>query len=185
MKSLLFFVLIVLISLACGLKTANFCKLRQEKCTGYYNQHNSYEEACVKLACRDISGYDQQCGRLHCSVDKKTCFKLLTAMDLFKKLNKTNESQTKNYRFQKFIDSFAGCPLLRYELKPTDVCTKSRGCFHSINRGNTWNKLMKSVVCPCGGKHSYQCGDEFCTVDNIACNSLMSMDAGLAKFKKC
>ena len=87
-------------------------------------------------------------------------------------------------RFQKFVDTFKNCQI-KYDLKLTDACTRSQNCAVRIGK-NAWQKHLRWQVCPCSGKHSYECFDHFCTVDNISCNSLMSMDSdNLFLFKKC
>jgi len=73
-KNILIF-LSLIIRLTSGLKSTDFCILKQKECKGYYDkqQQENYQIKCNPIKCNGKLSYECESNARICSLDKKEC----------------------------------------------------------------------------------------------------------------
>lgn len=162
------------------LKPADFCKISKQLCIGQMNVYYQYSEKCEQFKCKGL--YSYPCTSTLCTIDKKYC-------DVYTTLNLLSKSfdrfKDKLYKLNK---SFKECPFSTYSLEQKDVCLNGKSCIwkdHLAASSRIGNyKSFKNVTCPCVGKMSYKCGEQYCALHSLACYAVLAA-LNTFRFNKC
>jgi hypothetical protein len=179
------FLIYLLVAHTIAIRPSDLCKNVQLECKGVYKTNLRYALNCGMTKCEDRN-HKYKCNQMYCSVDMKTCEeyknKIRSAASMLK-LTQPNEKLTL------FNQKIKDCNVKEYKLNKQDVCKIGKNCI-LVEKGKKNSKVyslysIKDITCPCKGKHSYQCGNEYCTVNNIVCDKLMSNQTMKIKYKDC
>lgn len=153
-----------------GLNTFEYCKLTKTECTGRYDYKYNYEENCKKINCH--GKFEYQCTKDICSTSKSSCELFSNVNLLIKSLTNSRMFYKQMSIFQKFQESLSECMHSHQELNPNDVCSNGKSCYYkrTYTLRNEKKTFAAKIVCPCVGEHSFHCGNDLCTTNNIACD---------------
>jgi len=163
--NLILYFLILNLAIIDGLKSNDFCFLKQKECKGLYDKSKKYQIKCNFIRCPAKFSYD--CGSNFCAKNISVCngynkmyLKKINPMLAAKDPNKTNEIIS-------FYKNVRACQNNIYEFESNDFCVNGRNCkaalyFHFFVK-------KKFVDCRCPKRKSFQCG-KYCVIDLNACN---------------
>lgn len=169
---------IILISfMLIHLASAKYCRRTREIC---FQVGKCHQEECP-------AEYSNVCDNDVCA-DHKTLCQILTQFQLSTDaIPSPYLKSVKMSRLKKFKTNMKACSYAKYEkLKPTDVCLNRKDCYQIASYPNRNEIWYKPAACECPGRHSYNCNDAYCAVNDIACNQFISSDMNkLASIEKC
>ncbi len=187
-KNILIF-LSLIIHLTSGLKSTDFCILKQKECRGYYDkqQQENYKIKCTPIKCHGKLAYECESNSI-CSVNKIECDEY-RQMDSYRKI--INTVQTFNTKFankhsmitnkiQSFNKEIKYCQNKYYKFKSNDFCLNGKNCAEVrkelIGFGFSYRKITitRKIDCKCPASKSFKC-DKYCTTDSIACDYYKSL----------
>jgi hypothetical protein len=160
--------------LTIGLKSTDFCILKQKKCKGYYDGLGNYHVNCDLIKCHGKLSYN--CELNICSKNEHDCNeynKLQTYKKiLFETQSFTNIMSEKKYlkernKIELFNENIHECANKTYEYESNDFCLNGRNCKIIFEYG--YRKFVKKIDCKCPNKQSFKCG-KYCTLDSNACD---------------
>lgn len=164
--SLIFLFLILHLAITIGLKSSNYCMLKQKKCIGFYDSKQNYQIKCDSIKCDGIFNYE--CGLNICSNKKSECNVYMASNVYIKKLTNIRfEHLLKKTVFKLFNEKIKDCENKSYKFDSADFCVNGKNFMTIINYG--FRKLTKKIDCKCPVKTSFKC-DELCTIDSNACD---------------
>ena len=106
------------------------------------------ELVCKSNKCENE--YNYQCGPLHCSSDETSCIKY------FK--NKISKQKEQMNDLIIIVNS---------------ICRTGKNCFKKSFiriRSGTFIKILKPIDCSCDKKFGFQCGFDYCAINEHECN---------------
>ena len=175
--------LLLPLAIIVGLKSKDFCFLKQKECKGFYDKSKKYQIKCNFIKCPATFSYD--CGFNFCSKNISSCNKYtkmystkhVNPMLAAKDSNKTNEIIS-------FYKNVRACQNKIYEFKSNDFCVNGRNCKAALYFHYFVTK--KAVDCHCPKKKSFKCG-KYCVIDSNACNYYKSQKnkKQYSKIKDC
>ncbi len=172
-------ILFLTLHLKIGLKSSNYCFIKQQACKGFYDEKQVYHIQCEKIKCHGQFSHD--CGLNVCSRNNTDCMKY----DKFKVSMKISigrhpiNSKTTNKQFEqkKLFDSFNkninDCQNKIYKFNSNDFCINGKDCKTIHKYGLLKIKYSKKTECKCPSKQSFKC-DKYCTIDSNACDYFKS-----------
>ena len=182
-KPLLALILICTIHLGHGVSPKKICHLNESK-------------KCIQMP------FTYKCGREHCVHQKEDCDEYLLLVKLYNSrllgtiremgmLSQDAHTVITNNRdrFKAFESQIEQCPrrMPTAEWTSKDVCLKRKKCFKQISTSLLLTSYVK-VDCPCYGEHIYDCGRDYCAVDESLCvaiNQTGVESSLLGSAKKC
>ena len=181
----------------CSFKAASFCNLVEKECVGSYSYDSRiiHKAACTNVKCQPP--YAHQCGVDRCAKSGQECTDFLEVNQflgsiLFKSsLQNTffnvNLLKQNKLKFQSFQKEIKNCTRSQYKWKSSDVCVSGKMCFLNEKLTNFFifftnrKYALQKINCICDGTHTYQCGQDNCSINKQACDvfrkkSVASMD---------
>lgn len=160
-------VALLLIKMSAALAQDEICRMRQQKCIGFYNNEKFYMEKCSLLDCSGTHTY--ACNKYFCATSLKACHEFENKLVY---INIGRSSLVKINKVNNYIKNIKNCMTIKHRLTSNDYCINNQSC--SLIRINPIrNENAKTeILCPCHGEFNYHCGRNYCTVDSMACNSL-------------
>ena len=171
-KSLI--ILCLTLHLTIGLKSSDFCSLKQQECKGFYDKQQNYEIKCNPIKCYGEFNYD--CGLNTCSNNLDECskFKIMNTIAFerqpMKLMLSGNHLREKN-QVKLFNKQIKDCKNKVYEFDSNDFCENGRNCMTVIGYGHL--KMGKQIDCKCPVNQSFRC-EKYCTTDSSACDYFKS-----------
>jgi len=172
----------------------NFCS--QKKC-------DKIDPQCKYNACL-ISPYKESCGRGRCAINENDCKELNLRnqyynsklyVHILKHVNKTRANTMRHHdrMFKKLIREIKNCSLYITETpnkiswEASGVCMRRKKCYKQVERVHKTERQLihVKIECPCDGKHSHECGKDFCVRDNEICRFLQLNETNTVTMKKC
>ena len=173
----LFISLILLIAYEVDcLKSNDMCKNTDEICTGSFNSEFVYLLSCKKAKC--TGPYTHSCSsQNYFTTSQETCQQFLKFRDLINSM-----VRVPNGHLRKFYEGIQKCPALNHNFNANEACMTGQNCYMSEKSIKTSkfysgevNYSTKKIVCPCRkSPFTFQCGDRFCTTNNLACDALLN-----------
>ena len=170
----------------CDFKSTSFCSLIEKECVGSYDSELNYKEICKHVKCQ--TPYTHQCGVDKCAKSQQECKDLLNVNRYFSSITFKNtirnalffNERLKHNMFnvRSYKNRILNCTKSQYKRKTSDVCVSGKNCF--VNAKSTakfslpifisyTKNALKNSKCICEGKHTYQCGQDHCSVSKQAC----------------
>jgi hypothetical protein len=195
-KKILIF-LCLLFHLTFGLKSADFCILKQKECKGFYDRKQNYKIKCNPTKCNGKLSYD--CESNICSKNESECDEYKNVDAYWKLINmiktkdiriapKISEAINKIESFKKEIKD---CQLKPYNFKENDFCSNGQNCFEIKKELKGFGFNYRSFItklkidCRCPKRQSFRCGN-YCSIDSIACDYFKSINEfNFVNFKYC
>jgi len=169
-------ILLLKLHLTIGIKTANFCRLEQKVCHGYYDSKEKYQTKCNLIKCSE--NYNIKCSINTCSNSKTECkkYKQLNSYVhiLLGKQEAHNNTITNINRkeiLEKFNVDIKNCEKNIYKFEANNFCLIRLNCFEKIRKATSlgYNYMNKRIDCKCPSELGFKCG-KYCTTDSNACD---------------
>ena len=126
---------------------------------------------CIKQSSECSGNFSYECKPDKCSVDKSACVYFNSIAFVLNSYRSKASYAKDRKQFDAFKSLITKCPVIIYEWKSTDFClNKQKNCKTLDVDIITGIKTVKTVDCPCCGKHAHKCGENMCSVDKIACD---------------
>jgi len=191
-------ILLLGLHLAFGLKSANFCKIKQKECQGSYDEKQKYEIKCDLIKCFDTFKYD--CGLNVCSSNMTECNEHKKLVLNEKKLTRLDHSANSIIRFKYikellkfkiFKKEIQFCEKKIYKFNSNDFCQTGLNCIEKIIKPTKvgYNYDIKKIDCKCPNENSLKYV-KYCAKNSNACDYLQQKEIKinktlLSKVKKC
>ncbi len=162
------------------LEANDICIRHEQKCKPYLD----FKIICEKMNCEQHQEYNYSCGLNYCSTSKHKC----DEMNLHRELLKIQHKKIKP--FLKLLKSIRKCPILVDLFKVSDICMKNNKCFvlHKMIFATFEIKHLSKTDCKCNDeKHSFECGQKYCSTNQNKCNQFESIknNTNFEKIKYC
>jgi len=166
-----------------GIKSTDFCALKQKECKGYYNENQIYKIECNSIKCH--GAFRHNCVSNICSNKVTECSKynkmntyfniLDTIRSIDTILYAKNLNQTKKIKL--FNYNIKDCNNKIYKFKKNDFCINGKNCLVKRKIGNIYgfnyiygkNEIFRGTECHCPSEQSFKCG-KLCAIDSNACD---------------
>ena len=147
---LFFFIFNVIITVKSKYSTESYCNRHQEYCNSKKNF---------------------KCGSKYCSINEKSCQKLLNLETLISSVKNLKTYQTQLQNFHLFLMAIKDCE--RVILK-NEICIREKAChkFQFVSLKTAGLKVPIRVECPCDMNHPYACKNRFCGSRKKICQIL-------------
>lgn len=133
----------------------------------------SQADYCVlpEIIHKEVKCKQHQCNPHLCSTDENKCKALKGWTYLLGK--KEGVIMKTLVLYQKFVPNIKECVNSQYVTMKSEVCNNREACFENIK----WkSRLMLKTIsvkvrkqCKCTGKHGFDCGNDYCAVDQNTC----------------
>jgi len=145
--------------------SSQYCVVSEKRCENKFDSTTQkYKMICDELKCNGTS-LSYQCSIDHCALNKSYCDEKETQEN-------SNEINDLKKMFKMSIRVIKKCSNISTKWHVNDVCINGKECFIKKvvpMRSRTNKKITKKIVCTCTGKHSYQCTNDFCTLNSHTC----------------
>lgn len=134
------------------------CITSNDVCVLPDKNSNQMTQTCKETFCHSERSFE--CGEEFCSKDKDSCILFLNSL-------KQNSENQKNRNFLSLFKKSGG-----ETWESNGVCLNGEHCYSRKMiplRSRTTIKVLKRIECPCLGYYSFQCGKDFCALDESAC----------------
>jgi hypothetical protein len=189
--------LLLSLHLALSLKSANFCKLEQKVCKGYYDTKQKYQTKCNLVECSER--FKIKCSSNICSNNKTEGneYKQMNSYVhiLLKKhsdLKMTDKYFKEKSSFETFNKHIKKCENKIYNFDhENDFCLNGQNCVEKLVSpiGLGYNYVNRKIDCKCPNEQSFKCNKYYCTKDSIACDyyreNIKNSKALFAKINNC
>lgn len=176
MNKIYIFTLLLVIECTLSIKTIELCINTEKECKGFYDSNKKYRVICGPTKCNGEYGY--KCGLSYCTVDRDSCDDFRYSRFLFETVMNHYSNLEKMGKYKKVIGVVKDCPLVKYNWTPKDVCINKDFCIHkfAIPMRIGVVKVQKKIDCHCTGNYSYICGDDYCSINQAACDGFKLKD---------
>jgi hypothetical protein len=191
LKKQILIILLLSLHLTLSLKSANFCKLEQKVCKGFYDTKQKYETKCNLVECS--KRFSIKCSLNICS-NNKTEGNEYRQMNsyvhiLLKKhsdLKMTDKYLKEKSSFETFNKHIKKCENKIYNFDPNDFCVSGQNCVEKLvsPTGLGYNYVNRKTDCKCPNELSFKCNKYYCTKDSIACDYYKKNKKNKALFAK-
>ena len=170
-------ILLLSLHLTLSLKSANFCKLEQKVCKGYYDTKQKYQTKCNSVECSER--FKIKCSLNICSNNKTECneYKQMNSYVhiLHKKhseLKMTDKYLREKSSFETFNKHIKKCENKIYNFDQKDFCLNGKNCVEKLvsPTGLGYNYVNRKIDCKCPNELNFKCTKYYCTKDSIACD---------------
>ncbi len=130
-----------------------------------------------------------ECAKSLCAVSKKKCddYNRLTKAFNFIFGFKNFVYSTEMNQFKLFKSSITKCLSEKRTWGTHDICLNNMNChlkIQSLLIDNRKVDVIKNKICPCNGKHRFNCG-KFCTTNKQVCKQLTYRKIQMVGIKTC
>ncbi len=151
-----------------GFKTVDLCKLKKDRCRGAYDSNtHKYSETCQRQKCKNDFPY--QCTFNYCSKTEADCdlkFKVIYHKSQFVDLK---------------ITGIKECWMMKKDsINRQEICLNGKNCQFKSSIG------LIDMRCQCPIKYSFECGQDYCTIDSETCDALNTLKSETKfEFNQC
>ena len=179
-----------------GIKSTDFCVLKQKECKGYYNENQIYKIECNSIKCHGAFRYD--CVSNICTNKVTECSKYKKMNTYFNILNTIRSIDTILYaknlnqtiKIKTFNHNIKDCNNKIYKFQKNDFCINGKNCLVKRKIGNIFSfnyvygkTIFRGTECHYPNEQSFKCG-KLCTIDSNACNYVLQIKEKYKKFQK-
>ena len=115
-----------------------------------------------------------QCSEQVCSTDKNKCETFIDWTTLLD--SDTNIAKVTLKKYEVFVVNIKSCSSKQYVLMKNEACRNRKICFARKNWSSRLMlesvRLLEKKKCPCLGRHGYDCGNGYCSVNKFTCQEL-------------
>jgi hypothetical protein len=155
---------LLIIDLTIGLKSTDFCVLKQQEYKGFYDEKLNYQIKNESINCHGSFSYN--CGANICSINEIQCTKYNKYKNVTLGKYKSYKKLNKEKKFNSFNKHIRDCTHKTYKFESNDFCLNGKNCKEvQHNR----YRIYYEIDCKCPAEKSFKCG-KYCTTGSDACN---------------
>ena len=166
---------LIIFSVLLNVVVLQICRRENQNCTGLYDIYNTFKTQCKKYEC--FGKFNFKCGEENCAIDEKSCFYFEALNSNLLRIIKGPKAYEETLKMnEKALEMIKTCPSPSYKWNPKNVCIRNNNCIlkHKFPFLNKMFSTNRKIKCICDNKHSYQCMANYCTVNKLACDALVS-----------